>query len=114
MVSKESDRYRIAAYYFYKNPLTVFLYFTRRTLRDTLILTIIELQSFVEMILTLKDIATVSSIVTCRSRIEASKDGNVRVIQMKGLGDDNFVHLIESNYSIYGMELNYRLIQNGT
>jgi restriction endonuclease S subunit len=59
-------------------------------------ITVIELQSFVEMILKLKDIATVSSGVTFRSRIEASKDGGVRVIQMKDLGDDNFVHLGES------------------
>lgn len=48
------------------------------------------------MILNLKDIATVSSGVTFRSRIEASRDGDVRVIQMKDLGDDNFVHLSES------------------
>ena len=48
------------------------------------------------MILKLKDIATVSSGVTFRSRIEASRDGDVRVIQMKDLGDDNFVHLSES------------------
>ena len=48
------------------------------------------------MILKLKDIATVSSGVTFRSRIEASKDGSVRVIQMKDLGGDNFVHLSES------------------
>jgi len=46
--------------------------------------------------LKLKDIAMVSSGVTFRSRIEASKDGDVRVIQMKDLGDDNFVHLGES------------------
>jgi hypothetical protein len=96
MVNKESDRYRIAAYYFYKNAITVFLWLTRRTFRDTLILTVIELQSFVEMILKLKDIATVSSGVTFRSRIEAYKGGDVRVIQMKDLGDDNFVHLGES------------------
>ena len=44
----------------------------------------------------LKDIATVSSGVTFRSRIEVSKDGSVRVIQMKDLGDGNFVHLDES------------------
>ena len=48
------------------------------------------------MILKLKDIATVSLGVTFCSRIEASKDGGVRVIQMKDLGDDNFVHLNES------------------
>ncbi len=48
------------------------------------------------MILKLKDIARISSGVTFRSRVEASKDGNVRVIQMKNLGDDNFVHLKES------------------
>lgn len=48
------------------------------------------------MVLKLKDIATVSSGVTFRSRIEASKDGDVRVIQMKDLGYDNFVHLGES------------------
>ncbi len=45
------------------------------------------------MVLKLKDIATVLSGVTFRSRIEASKDGGVRVIQMKDLGDDNLVHL---------------------
>ena len=50
------------------------------------------------MILKLKGIATVSSGVTFRSRIEASKDGGVRLIQMKDLGDDNFVHLKESVY----------------
>ena len=48
------------------------------------------------MTLKLKDIATVSSGATFRSRIEASKDGDVRVIQMKDLGDDYFVHLNES------------------
>ena len=48
------------------------------------------------MVLNLKDIATVSSGVTFRSRIEASKDGSVRIIQMKDLGDDNFVHLEDS------------------
>jgi restriction endonuclease S subunit len=62
----------------------------------TLKITVIELQSFIEMILKLKDIATVSSGVTFRSRIEASQDGGVRVIQMKDLGDDNVVHLGES------------------
>ena len=50
------------------------------------------------MILQLKELATVSSGVTFRSRIEACKDGGVRVIQMKDLGDDNFVHLSESIY----------------
>ena len=48
------------------------------------------------MILKLKDIATISSGVTFRSRIEASKDGSVRVIQMKDLGVDNCVYLDES------------------
>ncbi len=61
-----------------------------------IVITVIELQSFVEMFLKLKDIATVSSRVTFRSRIEVSNDGGVRVIQMKDLGDDNFVHLGES------------------
>ena len=45
------------------------------------------------MILQLKNIAAVSSGVTFRSRIEASTSGNVRVIQMKDLGEDNLVHL---------------------
>lgn len=44
----------------------------------------------------LKDIAIVSSGVTFRSRIVPSRDGSVRVIQMKDLGDDNFVCLKES------------------
>jgi restriction endonuclease S subunit len=48
------------------------------------------------MILKLKDIATVSSGVTFRSRIKVSTDGGVRVLQMKDLGDDNFVHLSKS------------------
>ena len=50
--------------------------------------------------MTLKDIAIVSSGVTFRSRIEASK-GGVRVIQMKDLSDDNFVCLeqtVQVNY----------------
>ncbi len=47
------------------------------------------------MFLKLKDIATVSSGVTFRSRIEVSNDGGVRVIQMKDLGADNSVHLTE-------------------
>ena len=45
------------------------------------------------MLLKLKDIATVSSGVTFRSRIKTSVDGNVRIIQMKDLGSDNSVHL---------------------
>ena len=45
------------------------------------------------MVLKLKDIATVSTGVTFRSRIEASPSGNVRIIQMKDLGKDNIVHL---------------------
>ncbi len=81
---------------FYKNVITVLLWLTRKIRCDTLVIAVIELQSFLEMILKLKDIATVSSGVTFRSRIEATKDGNVRVIQMKDLGDDNFVHLSES------------------
>lgn len=48
------------------------------------------------MVLKLKDIATVSSGVTFRSRVEVSNNGGVRVIQMKDLGDDNFVHLNET------------------
>ncbi len=48
------------------------------------------------MILKLKDIATISSGVTFRSRIEQSASGNIRIIQMKDLGDDNFVHLKET------------------
>ena len=96
MVSRESDRYRIAAYYFYRNAITVFFIVDTQSILRYILITVIELQSFVEMILKLKDIATVSSGVTFRSRIEASKDGNVRVIQMKDLGDDNFVHLDES------------------
>ena len=47
------------------------------------------------MVLKLKDIATISSGVTFRSRVEISNNGGVRVIQMKDLGDDNFVHLNE-------------------
>ena len=57
------------------------------------LITVIELQSFAWMILTLKDIATVSSGVTFRARMEPSPSGNVKVIQMKDLGDDNTVHL---------------------
>ncbi len=48
------------------------------------------------MISKLKDIAMVSSGVTFRSRIETSRHGSVKVIQMKDLGDDNSVHLNES------------------
>lgn len=48
------------------------------------------------MILKLKDIATVSSGVTFRSRIETSKYGDIRVIQMKDLGADSIVHLDEN------------------
>ena len=86
-----------AAYCFFtKTPLLYFSLLTHRLFCVTLIITVIELQSFVEMILKLKDIATVSSGVTFRSRIEPSKDGGVRLIQMKDLGDDNFVHLSDS------------------
>ncbi len=46
--------------------------------------------------LTLKNIATVSSGATFRSQIKPSENGSMRVIQMKDLGDDNFVHLKES------------------
>lgn len=45
------------------------------------------------MNLYLKDIATVFMGVTFRSRCEPSPTGNVRVIQMKDLRDDNLVHL---------------------
>lgn len=45
------------------------------------------------MNLQLKDIASIFIGVTFRSRCEPSPTGNVRVIQMKDLGDDNFVHL---------------------
>ena len=45
------------------------------------------------MILKLKDIATVSVGLTFRSRVEVSASGNVRIIQMKDLGEDNIVHL---------------------
>ncbi len=48
------------------------------------------------MLLKLKDIAQVSSGVTFRSRVEVSKDSDLRVIQMKDLGDDNLVHLKET------------------
>ncbi len=48
------------------------------------------------MIFKLKDLATISSGVTFRSRIEPSRNGGVKLIQMKDLGDDNFVHLAES------------------
>lgn len=95
MVNGESDRYRIAAC----EILQKFHYclFMVEKKRSAIILkTVIQLQSVFEMMLKLKDIATVSSGVTFRSRIETSRDGNVRVIQMKDLGDDNFVHLKES------------------
>ncbi|MCY3675314.1 MAG: restriction endonuclease subunit S [Paracoccaceae bacterium] len=52
-----------------------------------------ELQINFEMELRLKEIAEISSGVTFRSRIEASHNGGIRVIQMKDLGDDNFVHI---------------------
>ena len=45
------------------------------------------------MRLKLKNIATVSSGVTFRSSIEYSREGDVCVIRMKDLGDDNLVHL---------------------
>ncbi|MXZ50554.1 MAG: restriction endonuclease subunit S [Rhodobacteraceae bacterium] len=45
------------------------------------------------MELRLKEIAKISSGATFRSRIEAHHNGGVRVIQMKDLGDDNFVHI---------------------
>ena len=45
------------------------------------------------MLAKLKDLATISSGVTFRARIEASQAGNVRLIQMKDLGADNLVHL---------------------
>ena len=41
----------------------------------------------------LKNLATISSGATFRSRIEASQEGNVQLIQMKDLGADNLVHL---------------------
>ena len=40
-----------------------------------------------------KDIATVSTGATLRSKVEVAPSGNVRLIQMKDLGDDNLVHL---------------------
>ena len=45
------------------------------------------------MDLKLKDIATVSSGITFRSRIEPSQSAAIRIIQMKDLGEDNIVHL---------------------
>ena len=45
------------------------------------------------MRLKLKYIATVSYGVTFRSRVKTTTDGNVRLIQMKDLGDDNLVNL---------------------
>ncbi len=46
-----------------------------------------------KMILRLKNIATVSSGITFRSRIEPSQSAAIRIIQMKDLGEDNTVHL---------------------
>ena len=45
------------------------------------------------MILKLGELAEVASGLTFRSRVEVSRGGAVRVIQMKDLGDDHFVHL---------------------
>lgn len=46
------------------------------------------------MIKKLKDISEISTGVTFRTRLEHVLDGNVEVIQMKDLGDDNVVRLI--------------------
>lgn len=65
------------------------------------------------MVLKLKDIAKVSSGVTFRSRIEASPKGSVRVVQMRDLGDDNFVHLNESLYIDYAKPKPNQLLKSG-
>ena len=71
------------------------------------------LQHLYKMILRLKDIATISSGVTFRSRIEASKNGNIRVIQMKDLGDDNLVHLDNSIQIIHPKPRPNQLAKSG-
>ena len=50
------------------------------------------------MNVTLKDIATISTGLTFRSAVQASDQGNLRLIQMKDLGSDNRVHLAEAVY----------------
>ncbi len=45
------------------------------------------------MFSSLKDIATVSSGVSFRSRIESSAHGSMRVVQMKDLSGDSVIHL---------------------
>lgn len=52
------------------------------------------------MKLELKDIGTISCGVSFRSRVETTSHGNVRLIQMKDLGDDNLVNL-SSTVSVY-------------
>ena len=47
------------------------------------------------MIRKLKDISEISTGVTFRARLEQAADGNVSVIQMKDLGDDNTVRLTD-------------------
>lgn len=65
------------------------------------------------MILKLKDMAAVSSGATFRSRIKASVNGKLRIIQMKDLGDDNFVHLEESMQIEYAQPKPNQLIKLG-
>jgi len=77
-----------------KTPLLYFLYLMCGAFCDAFIATVIELQRFVEMILRLKDIATASSGVIFRSRIEASMSGNVSDIISRSRGQNNAAALL--------------------
>ena len=65
------------------------------------------------MNLKLQNIATVSSGITLRSRIKASTNGNVWVIQMKDLGRDNLVHLSESTRIDHSKPKHNQLARSG-
>ena len=65
------------------------------------------------MRLKLKYIATVSYGVTFRSRVKTTTDGNVRLIQMKDLGDNNLVNLSSTVYVYLPNPKDYQFVRCG-
>ena len=65
------------------------------------------------MKLRLKHIAAVSYGITFRSRVETKADGNVRLIQMKDLGDDNLVNLSSTVLVQLPNPKDYQLVRCG-
>ena len=61
----------------------------------------------------LKDIAVVSSGITFRSRLQPLAAGNLRIVQMKDLGDDNRVHVGDVMRVEYKMPKRSHFIQVG-